>query len=1589
MMATTNSALQSSFNSASLGLYGTFYQKPIFQDMILGVQGENDGGIFHFMSPQKYQSDLHFTSFESARWIGRLKIDTAGPYLFSSSDIWRSCMKIWQNVTFDIQPDVLKLMKCTEDGDQKIYTIPEKTDPEAKDAFRVKCDQGKCQILKQENEEENWDVEIHVKDKAALSTTYSGTISYLMQQGDMSCHLETGIYKIRVEYMPLIPIAENENILVLYWQTPEDIKKWKGKKEGNKIIPAEHLRGPDFSDQDYFPAHITDNLFDSQQYGILDPEEISFLVPDTQQPGTATSESSSLIATDSNVADEYYTDVSVGDMDSTEIHKRLAQKSVENHLKLLSGGLKENADQIDLWKKARKEEPWLFVSVATLKQTLFGKDTNQYITELKVALQKLQGILKQVADPTQTKDLIQEITGYLTKLQESSILEEPLTSDLADFSSKVKNNSTLYKLAEVPDTVTDIQKTLADDKTLEEHITNGKKEGKDKWIATYVLNPDPTKNLDPDYDLTNPHALCADANRDGINNYDSTHGFTITSDGQTQPYGVKKDLPTYFCHYRLNSTTGDPFQDRKKLISTDSAERVYNISERARNPLVAAYPHITVKMVGYQLIPMITQTKTAGTTSSFSLSHSQVKTRTDGIVVTDGTDTGVHMEVSLSEKPSIGGGGSKHWSHSLSNEASVSSTQEVTNTRTKEETQSFQSSYNTAEYATFNGLVQYQNSGTAAVSQLAPSFNFNYADPSKDGQWEPLVTVRPAKDTGQVALLLQPDASYPPGDQDTPLVIKSTDTFNANQVHLSLDQANKIASGAPVNASFLQYEGYIPNVEPSINTQWMQLLDKMEQHTAYLTLFTPDGSRYDRRIAAPKWEDLGYKGIDPQRIDPLPLSYQDIDKAHRLTIREAIQLAFGDTPQDLVITHQGIKYDLQSQNVNIIMSRETKEDIAKQLAFAQKEVTDTEEHLVTLQKGFVTTINKEFQKLDIKMSQSDMDKWLENLQKLDRMADELQIIKQQKDSILNQINKEIGNRKDELKQKLKEINAKSDKLENESAECDEIITTPLTNTKPKMGEQQIEAWVETNITTPRKRMKETKKQGEAYLQEMTNTLQRLRKKEGIYDYELRQGMRLIIEIPPIVTATFEDKNTADKHTYQILYLKNHYLNDKLNYRIKLRPPSSPSAQRVQPNLQSFTTSQEKDLFGYKEGTLSVLDPKTDSSENKGQSTDIPHLSNEDRIEVWIKKEQETEKDYKLLIAKTVGQIPGFRPKKPELDADKLASQFKFRTFNAEWLSPKSCDKVELSIPSNDILKNFLSFTLEVQDPTTKNKTSYGPVLASEIIKQNLFMDNMSNPSCTFDFSLFQNFDMTKNYFGYTFTLKGKLDEAVPSGWEEQKINSSACPSNRKETEKCIEIVVPTFHEPREIELCSQIFPGKMFTLETYHKAFTGGILSDPIAQKSKVNGDHISFDQVYSAFKLNRFSSPELRDNPLLLAGIKKVTCTFKGTEETEIINPTGPQFITKDNTLHVDFNTKIDIRINEDPDWRIKLAAYLWYGAGGKEIIQAEDNKYHIYNAEVDGLVHSKNNNKSIQIQITVDKDILKNNDHEDQTITIFEQNF
>ncbi|PDY98418.1 binary toxin-like calcium binding domain-containing protein [Bacillus thuringiensis] len=1583
-MATTNSVSQNSFDLAPLGLYGNFYKNALFQDMILGVQGENDGGIFHFMSPQKYQSDLHLTSFESARWVGRLKISEAGDYLFSSSDKWRSCMKIWKQVIFQVSPDVLKQMTCTEDKDDKIYKIPEKTDPNAKNAFRVTCKQDVYQVLKEDNEDDNWNVEIRVP-KTSNGETYSGTISYLMQQGDLTGHLEKGIYKIRVEYMPLIPIAANENIFTLYWQTPTILKKSGGDPAKNTVIPTKNLRGPDLSDTDYFPTHITDNLFNSKQYIILDSEEIQSLVSSNKHPETPNNVSYNRILADTELTDEPNTDESKGASEAINItlDQLKAMTLIQNRIKQIGNDQNVMEDQMKRWAKARKDENIAF-NMETMIQMLWKEKAPKFIQQLKNSLSILQKQTSKNLIST-LQDLIKDIN-----LQTNNFKIELLEKSISELDAFSKEKSTLMKnSSELSSTVSILKTILEDMKELHASQTQTSEAAIAAWKKEYLYNEDPKKNVDPDYDVTNPHAFYADANNDGITNYDSMQGFTVTSDGQIQPYGMRKDLPTYYCNYRLKSTTGDPFTDTNKLIGSGTVERVANISELARNPLVAAYPHINVNMVGFQLIPEITKTEGVTKTYSFSVSNSRTDSQTTSTGQTHGTEEAIHGEISISEKPSIGGGGSKSWSNSLSNEMSTSNTTEVNTTNGKDESTSFQKSFNTANYAMFNGLVTYRNSGTAGVSKLLPTFNFNYHDGNK---MEPLVTVKPAKDGSAEVGLLLPDASYPPDDQDTPLVIKSTDAFNANQIQASQSQVQAILSGRPMSLSLLQYDGYIPNGEPTSNTRWVQHLDKIQEHTAYLTLITPEGDMYDRRIAAPRENDLGYKGINPDKLGKLPFSYEDIDKAHRLTIGEAITLAFSDdSSQKFVKTNKnGIKYDLQSKNVKIKMSRQTQEALKKQLDFAKTEVEETQFHLKKLERDGTKQnkkIENEFKKLQIK--DEDRKKWLYNFRQNKPIQKKLKTLEQNKQFIEDQqhITQKSGKGLQlaaadvkQLETQLDKIKDEIDKLETDQMGYQEKMNNLLKQSGEKLNQKQIEDWTKkitekiTNMDLVQEWIQQQRAKGQAYLEEMKKTVE----KKNFYDYELLQGMRLIIQIPPMVTATFKNATTEDKHTYQELYLKNHFLQEKLKYHIKLLPPSSRTTQIDTPELGSFTRSTEKNVFGYKEG---VLEP------NAEQNTKIPHLSNNDRIEVWIQKDDE--KEYNLLISKTVGKIPGFRADKPKVDTTKLTENFTFQTFKVDWSYPKACNGIAISIPSPDILKEFLSFTLEVTDSNTNKTASYGPVLASEIRKNIVPEKNAAKQTCTFDFSLFKDFDMKKNYWGYTFTMKGKLDEAVPSGWEKQQPGS--CPKGKKEKMKN-GVTFPTFEEPRTIELCKQIFPGKMFSLEQYMNAFKNkGKLSSPLTnQKSKVNGDHVKFNSVYPEFVLER--QGELSNHPLLLAGIKKVTCSFSNTAGTEVITPTDTQFTTENNALHVRFNTKIDVTQKEEPDgWKIagevaKSALLNFFIPSSIKNIKHEYNKYSTYSAEVDGLIQSDKRDKTMKIQITVDKDILTDNNHEDQMFTIFE---
>ncbi|MGR5965263.1 hypothetical protein ACT7DB_17305 [Bacillus cereus] len=77
------------------GLYGTFYEKPLFEDFLLGNHGDHEGGKLNFMSSQSSHKDLNEKTFQSARWVGKIIIPEDARYLFDTSDEYgRVCIQL-------------------------------------------------------------------------------------------------------------------------------------------------------------------------------------------------------------------------------------------------------------------------------------------------------------------------------------------------------------------------------------------------------------------------------------------------------------------------------------------------------------------------------------------------------------------------------------------------------------------------------------------------------------------------------------------------------------------------------------------------------------------------------------------------------------------------------------------------------------------------------------------------------------------------------------------------------------------------------------------------------------------------------------------------------------------------------------------------------------------------------------------------------------------------------------------------------------------------------------------------------------------------------------------------------------------------------------------------------------------------------------------------------------------------------------------------------------------------------------------------------------------------------------------------------
>ncbi|MCU4949046.1 hypothetical protein OCF15_28965 [Bacillus cereus] len=462
----------------------------------------------------------------------------------------------------------------------------------------------------------------------------------------------------------------------------------------------------------------------------------------------------------------------------------------------------------------------------------------------------------------------------------------------------------------------------------------------EEWFKTYE------NLLDPDYDVKNPFAKYADANGDGLTNFDSTNGFCVSIEQKSnkpgsnnEAIGMRTHVPwrselggtRYRCSFTQASTTGDPYTDLQKAFGN-----IMNISDVAKHPLVAACPFVSAQMEGYSIVPI--ESTTVGTEKGL---HATTGNR---LTITNTKDGSTTKDNSLGKSLNLGGSSSGptagigiNTSQSLSNTEGRSNSHSIDSTSdvTQITGETVQRQFSTGERATFGAYIRYVNTGTAAILNGIPTLNFVAV---KDNN--PIMTVRPPDNSAFEVQELSGDSMYPSEDLGA-LFLQTADAFGSVKMSLNSALLDKAKTGG-VRLQVPQVAGFFsahPNAanDPSIPNgnerhPWATYYEHIWNNTAHITLITPDGKIYDRHIAAPTQQQI--KDIETNKKNKknkkTPTAKYDLyyvqhavhPETPLLTIGEAIQIAFGKNHKDFMLENAGVKYDL-FKNVSVNVNQAT------------------------------------------------------------------------------------------------------------------------------------------------------------------------------------------------------------------------------------------------------------------------------------------------------------------------------------------------------------------------------------------------------------------------------------------------------------------------------------------------------------------------------------------------------------------------------------------------------------------------------------------------------------------------------------------
>ncbi|PEE32811.1 hypothetical protein CN271_14405 [Bacillus cereus] len=398
-----------------------------------------------------------------------------------------------------------------------------------------------------------------------------------------------------------------------------------------------------------------------------------------------------------------------------------------------------------------------------------------------------------------------------------------------------------------------------------------------------------------------------DIDGDGIPDTIETNGYTVTVHNG-KPHIIawsalsedsRKKLTKYLSSPMKWSTASDPYSDFQKVTGRIDKQ----VKHEARNPLVAAYPIVSVDMEQIVLSKNQTLSFNEGGSKSNTVSRSTSTSKTDSI------SASVSAEVSAS----LSDFGVKV-STSFSTEDSSTVAIDNSTSDTSESNWSKTIGINTGDAAYFAAGIRYNNQGTAPIYTAKPTNTFSLMNNQS------IVTVT-AKEN-QLANVVKPGEYYPIKGK-SPILLNAKDDFGSSPITLNFNQLNFLEKEKKLKIDTDQVSGKVGIVQANgeviadRDRDWSTYIPQIEETSARIIMNDyMDEKPIERRVAA----------IDPQ--DATEQTKPEV------TLKEALKLVFPDiNEQDGKSFYKGQSL---KDNFELVLDTNTANNVANQL----KSMTD-------------------------------------------------------------------------------------------------------------------------------------------------------------------------------------------------------------------------------------------------------------------------------------------------------------------------------------------------------------------------------------------------------------------------------------------------------------------------------------------------------------------------------------------------------------------------------------------------------------------------------------------------------------------------